>query len=124
MIRGLLFDKDGTLLDFDANWRELVNEVLDELAPDDPALRRVLADVAGMDPDSGRFRPGSVSSDDSFFFLPRFLLERPSFGFSSSGHPSFFTTFTRSTGRMNSLGGFFLPSFVACITRVMAMAIN
>lgn len=56
--RGVLFDKDGTLLDFEATWRGFVDEVLEALAPGDPALRRRLAEVAGIDAE-GRFRPGS-----------------------------------------------------------------
>ncbi|MAS44531.1 MAG: phosphatase [Rhodobacteraceae bacterium] len=63
MIRAILFDKDGTLLDFDATWRGFVREVLTGLVPGDgpdrAALRDRLSDIAGLDPVSGRFRAGS-----------------------------------------------------------------
>ena len=59
MIRGIIFDKDGTLLDFDATWRGFVEETLVEVFPHDIALRRRLGDLAGLDPVTGRFRPGS-----------------------------------------------------------------
>ncbi len=59
MIRGILFDKDGTLLDFEATWRGFASDLLDELAAGDPALRDRLADLAGVDPRTHRFRPGS-----------------------------------------------------------------
>ncbi len=59
MIRGILFDKDGTLLDFEATWRGFVSDLLDDLAPGDSGLRARLADVAGVDPKTHRFRPGS-----------------------------------------------------------------
>ncbi|MFN3613487.1 MAG: HAD family hydrolase [Rubrimonas sp.] len=57
--RGLLFDKDGTLFDFAATWRQATRALLQALAPDDPDRRRALGLAAGFDPDTGRFRPGS-----------------------------------------------------------------
>ncbi|MEO0681681.1 MAG: HAD family hydrolase, partial [Pseudomonadota bacterium] len=59
MIRGLLFDKDGTLLDFDATWRGFALEVLEALAPGDPALRARLGEAVGVDAATGAFSPGS-----------------------------------------------------------------
>ncbi|WP_339948984.1 HAD family hydrolase [uncultured Albimonas sp.] len=59
MIRGILFDKDGTLLDFEATWRGFVEETLAAVIPDDLALRDRLGDLAGLDPVTGRFRAGS-----------------------------------------------------------------
>ncbi|MDF2234482.1 HAD family hydrolase [Albimonas sp. CAU 1670] len=59
MIRGILFDKDGTLLDFDATWRGFVEETLHAVAPHDAELRAKLSDLAGLDPTTGRFRAGS-----------------------------------------------------------------
>lgn len=59
-MRGVLFDKDGTLIDFDASfgaaYRELALEVT---GGDSEAAERLLA-IGGMDPLSGHFRPGSV----------------------------------------------------------------
>lgn len=58
-IRGVLFDKDGTLFDFAATWRAAVEALLDGLAPGDMALRLRLGGAIGYDPVSGRFAPGS-----------------------------------------------------------------
>ena len=57
-IRGILFDKDGTLFDFNATWAGLVERVLDRLAPDAAAHAR-MAEIAGYDPAARRFRPGA-----------------------------------------------------------------
>jgi len=59
MIRGILFDKDGTLLDFDATWRGFARDVLQALAPGDRALQLALGDAVGADLRTGRFRAGS-----------------------------------------------------------------
>ncbi|MEM6441502.1 MAG: HAD-IA family hydrolase [Pseudomonadota bacterium] len=58
-IRGILFDKDGTLLDFEATWRGFALDLLRELAPGDAALRAQLGEAAGVDAETGAFRPGS-----------------------------------------------------------------
>ena len=59
-IKGILFDKDGTLLDFEATWRGFVRDVLEDLAPGDAALQTRLGEAAGFHPASGRFVPGSA----------------------------------------------------------------
>jgi phosphoglycolate phosphatase len=58
-IRGVLFDKDGTLFDFTATWRGFADRFLIALAPEDADLRRRLGLAAGYDPDTGAFRAGS-----------------------------------------------------------------
>lgn len=57
-IRALLFDKDGTLFDFDATWGAVTEAVIADLAPE-PALAERLAEAGGYDLASRRFRPGS-----------------------------------------------------------------
>ncbi|MEM9138614.1 MAG: HAD-IA family hydrolase [Pseudomonadota bacterium] len=57
-IRGILFDKDGTLFDFGASWGGVVDQVLLALSPD-AALRRTMALAVGYDPDAQSFQPGS-----------------------------------------------------------------
>ncbi|MGF1501920.1 MAG: HAD family hydrolase [Paracoccaceae bacterium] len=57
-IRAVLFDKDGTLFDFDATWSAVVRRVIVRLAPD-PGTASALAAAGGLDLESGRFRPGS-----------------------------------------------------------------
>ncbi|WP_325166437.1 HAD family hydrolase [Thermohalobaculum xanthum] len=58
MIRGILFDKDGTLFDFQATWAGVIDLLLDELAPE-PHIRARMAADAGFDPATRRFMPGS-----------------------------------------------------------------
>lgn len=58
-IRAVLFDKDGTLVDFDATWGPAGLAVMRDLAGDDAAaLARLLA-VADYDLAAVRFRPAS-----------------------------------------------------------------
>ena len=57
-IRGVLLDKDGTLIDCDATWAPVIHDVCRELSPPgDPAD---LIEAAGLDKETGRLRPGSV----------------------------------------------------------------
>lgn len=58
--KGLLFDKDGTLLDFHATWTPVYDRVAQELAAGDADLARSLLEHGGLDPLSGRYRPGSL----------------------------------------------------------------
>lgn len=62
-VKGVLFDKDGTLFDFHATWGAWARALLLELAQGDPAEARRLADVIGYifaeAPDPGGFAPHS-----------------------------------------------------------------
>ncbi len=56
-IRGILFDKDGTLIDFDASWGPAYRRAADMLAGGDPDLAKAMlvgggyaADGSGIDP--------------------------------------------------------------------------
>jgi phosphoglycolate phosphatase len=55
---GILFDKDGTLFDFQATWKRVIETVLDRLARD-RATWELMARIGGYDPVHGRFLPGS-----------------------------------------------------------------
>src|SRR5262249_51950428 len=55
-----LFDKDGTLLDFEATWAPLFQTLALELAEGDAAAAQDLLVCGGLDPLSGRIRAGSV----------------------------------------------------------------
>jgi len=57
-IRGILFDKDGTLFDFEATWKRVIEAVLNTLAPDRDTWSR-MAWSGGYDPVRGQFLPGS-----------------------------------------------------------------
>jgi phosphoglycolate phosphatase len=58
-IAGILFDKDGTLFDFEATWCAVVEAALDAVAPD-RATRVAMAEAGGYQPDVRRFVPGSA----------------------------------------------------------------
>ena len=59
-LKGLLFDKDGTLLDFHATWTPVYDRVAQELAEGDADLARRLLEHGGRDPLSGHYRPGTL----------------------------------------------------------------
>lgn len=58
MIRGIVFDKDGTLFDFRASWGRWAEDFLASLARDD-AHARAMADAIGYLPLSNSFAPDS-----------------------------------------------------------------
>jgi phosphoglycolate phosphatase len=57
-VRGILFDKDGTLIDCDLTWAPVIRHLAEEMGA--PGAAAELTDAAGLDPASGRFRAGSV----------------------------------------------------------------
>lgn len=59
-VRGLLFDKDGTLLDFHATWTPVIRQAAAVASNHDLALSRVLMMMGGFDPDTGETKAGSV----------------------------------------------------------------
>ena len=58
-IKGLLFDKDGTLLDFNATWGQWASGFLADLAQGDAALTARMGDAIGYDVARGVFAPTS-----------------------------------------------------------------
>ena len=60
-IRGILFDKDGTLFDFASTWEPAYREAVAALAAaaGDAALAQRLLTMAGHDPKTGRIDPAS-----------------------------------------------------------------
>jgi phosphoglycolate phosphatase len=60
VIKGLLFDKDGTLFDFSATWGGWTRRVVTELAGGASGPAADLAGLLGFDADTGRFRPDSA----------------------------------------------------------------
>jgi phosphoglycolate phosphatase len=60
VIRGIIFDKDGTLFDFQASWADWTARLLDRYARGDAEGLQALAARIGFDPVSRRFQPGSV----------------------------------------------------------------
>src|SRR6218665_1517738 len=59
-ISGILFDKDGTLLDYAKNWIPVNYELARIAAAGDEALARKLLMAGGMDPDTGYVTPDSL----------------------------------------------------------------
>ncbi len=61
MFQGVLFDKDGTLFDFEASWNGWAAAALTELGGGDHARVAHLAARIDFDMERGRFLPGSVA---------------------------------------------------------------
>jgi phosphoglycolate phosphatase len=59
-IRGVVFDKDGTLFDFNATWGAWARDVLVAETERDPAQLPRLAEALGYDLEAGLFRKGSL----------------------------------------------------------------
>ncbi len=59
-IRAVLFDKDGTLIDFDRTWFSISWQLAQRSAEGDEARARTLLDAGGYDWMSERFRANSV----------------------------------------------------------------
>jgi phosphoglycolate phosphatase len=56
VLRGLLFDKDGTLFDFQATWGTWSVALIERFAGESPARRRALARALDFDLETRRFR--------------------------------------------------------------------
>ncbi|MFO1143662.1 MAG: HAD family hydrolase [Amaricoccus sp.] len=54
-VRGLIFDKDGTLFDFHATWSVWLAGFIDEMSAGDPAKAAALATALGFDLAAARF---------------------------------------------------------------------
>ena len=59
-IKGILFDKDGTLFDFRATWDGWVGDLLTELAAGNAGLLESLAASVAYDFETRSLRPGSI----------------------------------------------------------------
>jgi phosphoglycolate phosphatase len=60
MIKGIIFDKDGTLFDFNATWGAWTRGMLESETAHAPELFAPLAAAMGYDTDANLFRPDSV----------------------------------------------------------------
>ena len=58
--RGIVFDKDGTLLDFNRTWLPIYLHAASEFAGGVAALAEQLLTHHGFDPERGRFESGSL----------------------------------------------------------------
>ncbi len=59
-MRAILFDKDGTLLDFEATWGPLYRALALDLAGGDAGRATAMLVAGGLDEGTGRMRSGSV----------------------------------------------------------------
>lgn len=59
-IEGLIFDKDGTLFDFQATWSAWAREVITQEANGDDRIQHSLSETLGFDFESSRFRADSL----------------------------------------------------------------
>lgn len=59
-LKGIVFDKDGTLFDFNATWGAWAYTMLQQEVPADPDRLSALAETLGFDMQTRRFRPGSI----------------------------------------------------------------
>jgi phosphoglycolate phosphatase len=59
-VKGILFDKDGTLLDFERTYAPGTVDVIASLTDGEPVLSLVLSEAVDFDLGSRKFRPGSV----------------------------------------------------------------
>jgi phosphoglycolate phosphatase len=77
---GILFDKDGTLIDFDATWGPAIHAVMRHMAGGDEAVFAELVRINGFDAAERRFRPDSpfiAGSSESYGPLWASALGRP-----------------------------------------------
>jgi len=59
-IKGILFDKDGTLIDVNQTWVPIYRQMLIELFATDEQGAEDLMEKAGFDPATAKFRPNSI----------------------------------------------------------------
>lgn len=59
-LRGIVFDKDGTLFDFQSSWARWTGRLISDLAQGDGARRAALADAVDFDLSTGLLAPRSV----------------------------------------------------------------
>lgn len=74
-VKAVLFDKDGTLFDFQKSWSRWIQQEIDRLAGADPDLAHEIADAIGFDLSAGLIVPGSpaiagTSRDVAALMLP------------------------------------------------------
>ncbi len=60
MIQAILFDKDGTLFDFQSSWSVWAKNMLQDLSSGDPATSSAMAQAIGFDMDDAAFLPDSI----------------------------------------------------------------
>ncbi|MDO7624225.1 MAG: HAD family hydrolase [Yoonia sp.] len=75
MIKGIVFDKDGTLFDFNATWGAWTRGMIATEAGDDPEKIETLANALGYDFEGGVFWPESIVIAETVDFIADALIE-------------------------------------------------
>ncbi len=76
-MRAILFDKDGTLVDYWRTWLPINRKVALYAAQGDEALAAELLRLGGQDPDTGRVEPGSALAAGSIAEIAAAFAEHP-----------------------------------------------
>ena len=71
-MRGILFDKDGTLIDFGSSWSHAYRELSLNLCGGDNSAAVALLAAGGLDPATGLCRSGSVLAAGNTIDIARF----------------------------------------------------
>jgi len=75
MIKGIVFDKDGTLFDFNATWGAWTRGMIATEAGDNPEKIETLANALGYDFEGGVFWPESIVIAETVDFIADALIE-------------------------------------------------
>jgi len=70
-IKGILFDKDGTLIDFERSWGPIIRICADQVAGGDGALSARLLGSIGVDGKTGDVAPGSIMAAGDTYDVAR-----------------------------------------------------
>jgi phosphoglycolate phosphatase len=76
-IRGILFDKDGTIVDYWRTWLPVNREAALYAAGGDAALARELLQLGGHDPDTDRITPGAPLAAGDFMDIAEAFAAHP-----------------------------------------------
>ena len=79
-IRGILFDKDGTIIDYWRTWVPINREAALHVARGDAALADELLRLGGHDPVNDRVEPGSPLAAGDFFDIAEAFAQHPGVG--------------------------------------------
>lgn len=82
-IRGILFDKDGTLIDYWATWVPINRQAALYAAEGDADLARELLRLGGHDPDTDRVVPGSPLAAGGIDDIARAFASHPALRYSA-----------------------------------------
>lgn len=82
-IRGILFDKDGTIVDYWRTWLPVNRAAALHAAGGDPTLAAELLQLGGHDPETGRITPGAPLAAGDFMDIARAFAVHPDVGAAS-----------------------------------------